>query len=84
MTRIEQIEELRHAMWRNSVPTPTHNLCTCGRGIRGSGLCFDCAQQELAAFVGATKAESYAVLIRAVRAAEKEMETNDHTSCPDS
>ena len=77
MTKSERIEELRHTMWRNipNFPTTRGPCCRCGiKSARGSGLCFDCARDELAKLVGRKPAEEYAKAIKKIRELENKMD----------
>jgi hypothetical protein len=77
VTKRERIEELRHTMWRNmpSFPTTCGPCCRCRtKSARGSGLCFDCARNELAELVGRKPAEEYAKAIKKIRELENKMD----------
>ena len=77
MTKRERVEELRHTMWRNMPSTPS-TFGPCSRcqtkSARGSGLCFDCALNELAELVGRKPAEEYAKAIARTRELENKMD----------
>ena len=77
MTKRERVEELRHTMWRNMPSTPSTfgACCRCKtKSARGSGLCFDCAEKELAELVGRKAAEEYAKAIARIRELENKMD----------
>lgn len=72
-----QIEAVKHQVRRNLPVWPTStfgpcaNECGRGKGGRGSGICLDCAMDDLSILIGKEAAEAYEAEIRELNRKER-------------
>ena len=73
----QKLEQLKNDIWRQNfrgVSTMGPCFRQCGRPARGSAVCKDCLETDLAKLVGTPLAEDFCTLVRRVRATEDQMD----------